>query len=321
MSNRNRSKGKSKGQPGQQDSQGQTLEGCSDQGKLPGQGQIEDPRSPVEFVPAQDVPCPFCGAMPRQPEVDFTAIRESEVKNILIRASMTIRLYPCTCRESAEAEQKNREIWQQRLIASRIPPRYWGASLQPTGKSAYEGQFIPVCLDYLKRVKDTTETQRHREKLATDHCPLTTKNGLGLIGSTGTGKTYYMCAVMLELMKRGAKCLFINLPEFYTQLKSAFGDEGTPEYSRLILEAKEAGVLGLDEIGQRKLSPWASEELYGIINYRYNYNLAILFTTSKSVEELGSTISRDTVDRLYEICTAYQITGSSLRREPQEQRD
>lgn len=279
------------------------------QDKSQGQGRISgeysenldpvpDPRSPVRLVSSPEVPCPICGAMPKAPEVDFSVIRDSDFKSILVQASLTIRIYPCQCREIAEAAAKEQEAWNRRLLMAQIPPRYQAASLAQTGRSPYEGQFLPICQEYLRgRMSGTGE-----------------KMGLGFIGSIGTGKTYYLCAVLLELMRGGMRCRFINLPEFYNRLKQNFGDEGTAEYGRMIQEAKEVEVVTLDEVGQRKLSPWASEELYGIINYRYNHDLSTLFSTSKTVDEMSDAISKDTVDRIYEMCSCYQITGASLRR-------
>jgi DNA replication protein DnaC len=139
------------------------------------------------------------------------------------------------------------------------------------------------------------------------------KQGLLLMGNVGVGKTYFMCAMLIELLKNKKQCLFINMPEFYHQLKSNFTDEGTPEYSRLISQAKEIEILAIDELAQKKLSSWAQEELYGIINYRYNQQLPLMATTSSTDEKLKSYISADIIDRLYEICLAYKISGPSLR--------
>ncbi|MEW5804073.1 MAG: ATP-binding protein [bacterium] len=291
----------------------------NDDGSHAGREQLPDPRSPLiletgaTLAAGADMPCPYCGALPRNPSVDWAAIKDSHFKEILIRASLTVKLYPCGCIESHNREQHEQEIWTRRIKQAQIPPRYWSATLQPTGRSPYENQFIPICQEYLDRREPRWQMKQANRETAGKNRETAGKTGIGFMGSIGTGKTYYMCAVLLELMRSNHKCLFINLPEFYTRLKSNFGDDGTPEYSRLIEETKEIEVLGLDEVGQRKLSPWASEELYGIINYRYNHELATLYTTSKSVEELRSTISRDTVDRLYEMCTAWQVTGHSLR--------
>lgn len=227
-------------------------------------------------------------------ECDFS-LKDSKCKRV-------IKIYPCSCHAREVEAMEERKSRERRIEAAGIPPRYIKATLDPVGKSTYDERIISVCKKYIAGLLE-------------DHG----KRGLGLIGNVGMGKTYYMCAILLELIDKGKQCLFINMPEFYHQLKSTFIPDGTRDYTGLITNAKQIQVLGIDEIGQRKLSDWAQEELYGIINYRYNWDLPTLFTTSKALSEHVHLISPDITDRLYEMCDAYEIKGRQSLRKIQTQ--
>jgi len=257
-----------------------------------------DPRSPV-VLEVNDKPCPYCGALPGRVNIDLSLLKHGPNRCAFERILRLITAYPCDCLRMREEQAARRAVWEGRLQRAQIPPRYWDATLSYTGQSPYESQFIPVCTNCIGRVLDST---------------ISGKSGLGLFGTVGTGKTYYLCATLIELLRQRVRVLFVNMPEFYHELKKTFGAEGTPAYGRLIKEAKEVSVLGIDEIGQRRLSEWGQEELYGIINSRYNHELPTLFTTSKEHGKLALNISVDIVDRLYEICEAYRVDGPSLRK-------
>ena len=66
-------------------------------------------------------------------------------------------------------------------------------------------------------------------------------------------------------------------------------------------------LLHVDDVGAEQTSPWVLEQLYTIINTRYEDGRAVLVTTNLITQEAGDEPLRDqigdrTVSRLHEMC-------------------
>jgi DNA replication protein DnaC len=62
-------------------------------------------------------------------------------------------------------------------------------------------------------------------------------------------------------------------------------------------------LLHIDDLGAEKRSDWVLEQLYALINERYENERAILVTTNLNEPELIDQIGRRTVSRLVEMCS------------------
>ena len=82
----------------------------------------------------------------------------------------------------------------------------------------------------------------------------------------------------------------------------------TPRYSlnELIDRLCAVDLLHVDDVGAEQTSPWVLEQLYTIVNTRYEDGRAMLLTTNLITREgddaLREQIGDRTVSRLYEIC-------------------
>jgi hypothetical protein len=61
-------------------------------------------------------------------------------------------------------------------------------------------------------------------------------------------------------------------------------------------------LLHIDDVGAEKTSPWVIEQLYSIVNSRYEDGRAIMGTTNLEHPELREQIGDRTVSRIVEIC-------------------
>ena len=78
----------------------------------------------------------------------------------------------------------------------------------------------------------------------------------------------------------------------------------TPAYSlnELIDQLCSVDLLHVDDVGAEQSSPWVLEQLYTIVNTRYEDGRAMLLTTNLDHDALTEQIGARTVSRLYEIC-------------------
>jgi DNA replication protein DnaC len=75
-------------------------------------------------------------------------------------------------------------------------------------------------------------------------------------------------------------------------------------------------LLHIDDVGAERSNDWVLEELYSIINGRYEEQRSIVITTNiMDPEALGEQIGERTVSRLYEMCDEIEVSGPDHRTE------
>ncbi len=104
---------------------------------------------------------------------------------------------------------------------------------------------------------------------------------LVLIGPNGCGKTHLAAAIANQSLKEGAVVLFTVVPDLLAHLRSTFGNNATEAYDQRFAKMREAELLVLDDLGAHQSSPWASEKLFQLLNYRYNSSFPTVITANK----------------------------------------
>jgi len=118
-----------------------------------------------------------------------------------------------------------------------------------------------------------------------------------LLGGVGTGKTHLLAAVANALMYTTARPLYCVVPEFLAFLRESFDAGQSESCSRRFELVRNAGVLLLDDLGAEKESEWTQEQLYRVINHRYNEGLPTLIASNLPLSEIEPRIAsrlRDT---------------------------
>lgn len=255
---------------------------------------------------SQNHPCEFCGAIPVR--------KTTSIKSL----GMTIGLmvYPCNCMGEVEEQREKQEKWERILSRAKIPPIYRCADLETTGFSPHEKKAIPICIDFASQVTaQYISLHKYGNKKQT-----TPIKGIGFLGDVGVGKTYYLCAILINLLRQGliGHCLFLSMPEYYDSIKASFNPEsGSSVYEMISGQAKDTLIVAFDDIGAEYGSQWATDELAKVINHRYNYGHPTLFSSNLRTEELAKRIGARTVDRLKDMCRCFLLEGKSLRGKKQ----
>jgi len=73
-------------------------------------------------------------------------------------------------------------------------------------------------------------------------------------------------------------------------------------------------LLQIDDVGAEKTSPWVLEQLYAIVNARYEDERSVIITTNLEREDLAEQINERTVSRLEEMCEVLPLFGTDARR-------
>jgi DNA replication protein DnaC len=186
----------------------------------------------------------------------------------------------CTCRPRRIARRKARKL------AGVIPRRYQGVSFERPPVT----QIDPAVVRAVRRYVDMLEQQ------------LDDGRGIWFQGDIGTGKTTLAMLISATALRQGHSVAIYSLPRLLGLLRETFADESESSLSTLLDRLAAVELLHIDDVGAEQSSPWVLEQLYTIVNTRYEDGRAIVLTTNLEPPALRAQIGERTVSRLVEMC-------------------
>jgi DNA replication protein DnaC len=201
----------------------------------------------------------------------------------------------CGCRSARIASARTRSL------EGRIPSRYLGVSFER-----------PPVSDLARSAPDQVESVRRY--VAGIERNLDSGRGLWILGDVGTGKTTLAMLVSKAALQTGRSVAIYSLPRLLNLLREAIDSpQGVLD---LLDRLAEVDLLHLDDLGAEKRTEWVLEQLYSIVNARYEAQRAILATSNLMPDKLSELLGARTVSRLAEICgDVIPLFGSDRRAE------
>ena len=138
--------------------------------------------------------------------------------------------------------------------------------------------------------------------------------GLWLFGDVGTGKTTLAMLVAKAALEAGRSVAIYSLPRLLNEIRRTYDEGSDSSYVDLLDRLAEVDLLHVDDLGAEKSSPWVLEQLYAIVNARYEGERAMTITTNLDREPLVEQIGARTVSRLEEMCEVIPVFGSDHRQ-------
>jgi DNA replication protein DnaC len=205
---------------------------------------------------------------------------------------------PCECREGRLARRRARGV------ASAIPARYRGVSIDrpPISDMASDRSRAPVyeaVAEFVNAISERLDQGR----------------GLWLMGDVGTGKTSLAMLVSKAALEAGRTVAIYSLPRLLARIRRTYdADPGEDSYLDFFERLTSVDLLHVDDLGAEKRSDWVLEQLYAIVDERYESQRSIVVTTNLDQAELEVQIGPRTVSRLLEICgDPLPLFGEDLR--------
>jgi DNA replication protein DnaC len=124
--------------------------------------------------------------------------------------------------------------------------------------------------------------------------------GLWLMGDTGTGKTALAMIVSKAAIEAGHTVAIYSLPRLLNLIRASIEREGGMVTFLDRLAAVD--LLHIDDLGAENPTDWVLEQLYSIVNTRYEDERAMVITTNLEQEDLKKQLGLRTVSRLASVC-------------------
>jgi len=115
-----------------------------------------------------------------------------------------------------------------------------------------------------------------------------------------------------HLTPRGAlRWEAISVPDLLDDLRPGGLGEDSPH--EIMIRYRSAGVLLLDDLAAQRDTAFTEEQLFRLINHRYENELPTIFTTNAAPKKIGAQLGERIADRLTEMCDIVVLTGDSRR--------
>jgi DNA replication protein DnaC len=187
---------------------------------------------------------------------------------------------PCSCRPARIARKR------AAAVTGRLPKRFRGVSFDREPVTSMNHALIREVQQYVRAID---------ERLDAGH-------GIWFVGGVGTGKTTLAMLISKAAMEADRTVAIYSLPRLLALLRDTYDDDAQFSLNELIDRLCAVDLLHIDDVGAEQSSPWVLEQLYTIVNTRYEDGRSMLLTTNLDRKELEEQIGPRTVSRIYEIC-------------------
>jgi DNA replication protein DnaC len=191
---------------------------------------------------------------------------------------------PCSCHETRVRRARSRGV------SSVIPRKYRGVSFERSPVPELE-QVNPGVVRELRRFVRDIEAH------------LRSGRGMWLTGDVGTGKTTLAMLISKAALDEGHSVAIYSVPHLLAEIRDTYNaDSGERSYMDFFRRLAAVELLHLEDLGAEKQTDWVLEQLYSLINQRYEDERSIVATTNLSYGDLEKQIGARTASRLAEIC-------------------
>ena len=198
--------------------------------------------------------------------------------------------YDCQCRPQRQARARARSL------SALIPRRYRDVSFDRPPVSDIEPAIVAATRRFAASIDDHLDAGR----------------GLWFMGPPGTGKTTLAMCVSQAALKAGRTVAIYSLPRLLNEIRDTHRAERS--HVELLDRLTRVDLLHIDDIGAERSNDWVLEELYSIVNGRYEDRRSVVITTNiLDRDELCEQITARTVSRLTEMCDELPLLGHDRR--------
>jgi len=104
--------------------------------------------------------------------------------------------------------------------------------------------------------------------------------GLWFHGTVGTGKTTLALLVARAARDAGRTIAVYSVPLLFAEMRDTFGDDSDDSHLALFRRLSAVDLLVLDDLGAERQTEWVLEQLYALVNERWQDQRSIIVTSN-----------------------------------------
>ncbi len=233
-------------------------------------------------LPDRDAPCPY---------------GECDGDGWIVDAA-TRSAAPCRCRPQRQAAVRTR------ALAREIPERY--RHLGPNSPEIEElATRAPTEVRSVRRFCETISERLDRGE------------GLGFYGPPGTGKTMLAFLISKAALDSGRTVAVFSFPRLLAAIRDSYRDDASDGYGAFLDRLVDVDLLQLDDLGAERPTDWAAEQIFLLIDGRYEAKRSVIYTTNlgaaEDAETLDDRIGHRTASRLAQMTSPVPLFGADQR--------
>ncbi|HEV3320278.1 MAG TPA: ATP-binding protein [Solirubrobacteraceae bacterium] len=174
----------------------------------------------------------------------------------------------CGCRRGRIAARRTASL------EGRIPNLYRGVSFDRPPILGMPDSIVSKVRRYVRNLDDQLDEGR----------------GLWLTGDVGTGKTSLAMLVSKAAIDAGRTVAIYSLPRLLNLIRDEVGTENS--LLDLLDRLCSVDLLHIDDLGAQHTTPWRLEQLYSIVDARYQARRAIIATTNLLPDDLAEQLGQ-----------------------------
>jgi DNA replication protein DnaC len=184
-----------------------------------------------------------------------------------------------------------------RRLEARIPKRYRAISFEHSN-----------VIDMERRCP--TQVREVRDFVRNIDANLDEGRGLWLTGGCGTGKTVLAMIVAKAAIDTGRTVAIYSCPRLLSVIRDSIERGGVLDF---LDRLAEADLLQIDDLGAEHRTEWVLEQLYTIVNARYEDERSTIVTSNLGRDELAEQLGERIVSRLEGCCEVLPFYGPDHR--------
>jgi DNA replication protein DnaC len=184
----------------------------------------------------------------------------------------------CRCRASRIARTRAAGL------EARLPKHYRGVSFDRPPVPEMPEAVVSAVRGYVRNIDARLDEGR----------------GMWLVGDIGTGKTTLAMLASKAAIDAGRTVAIYSLPRLLNLIRGAIETDGG--MMSFLERLTAVDLLHIDDLGVENKTDWVLEQLYSIINSRYEDERAMVLTTNLDIADLSEQFGERTLSRLLAIC-------------------
>jgi DNA replication protein DnaC len=228
-----------------------------------------------------------------------------------LRLSGILESYETRLKQARENALSHNE-WLELLLQDEIQRRDNAALIERIKKAKFEQE---KTLESFEVARYPLKVQHLIRDLAVGHY-LQERQGLLIVGPTGTGKSHLAQALGHQACRQGKRVRFIRAAQLFREMHASRADHS---WERTLKRFTTPELLIIDDFGLTALTFSQAEDLYEIIAQRH-LQASLIFTSNRKLEawvELfpDAAMGNAALDRLVSQSHVIVLEGESYRRQ------